>query len=364
MRKIFSLLSYICFFAYSYASYPIGYYSSLYSKSDAQLKTALHDIICQDTTHYLTYGSGANHTWQGFYSTDRDTINNTIIDMYSSNIVSFPTNYIALNYPGFGSTEVIEHSVPKSWWQCDINHPDCAAEDLNHLYPADGPMNSSKGDDPLGIVVTPTKDNGVSKRGIGYYDGYSGGVFEPADQYKGDFARSYFYIATAYEHYFNRWDLTKTGIMFEADTYPTLKTGAVNLLLQWHRQDPVSQKELTRVEKVYTIQHNRNPYIDYPELIEYIWGNKVGSRWGITTDMTENSLENIKIILDKTSNSIKLSYDETIPVNISIYTVDGKLILRKVVNTNTNINIPQLNSGIYFVSVISNNQVVTIKVIK
>ena len=255
-----------------FASVPTGYYNSLEGKKAAALKTELHNIICQDTTHYLGYGSGKGNTWEGFYYTDRDATSNAVIDMYSDSIRYYPNPNP--NFTAFGSTIEIEHSVPKSWWGCDITHPDCPARDLNHLYPADGKMNMAKNDNPLGVVTgTPTSDNGASKVGPATYDGYVGNVFEPADKYKGDFARSYFYMATAYEHYARKWDTSKPENMMQNNSYPVFKPWALTLLLQWHRQDVVSLKETTRNETVYGIQKNRNPFIDHPELIEYIWGN-------------------------------------------------------------------------------------------
>ena len=261
----------LMFFSLS-ATAPTGYYNSLEGKKGAALKTELHNIICQDTTHYLDYGSGPGKTWEGFYYTDRDLSTNAVLDMYSANVRYFPNPNPT--FVSFGTTIEIEHSVPKSWWGCDITHPDCPAKDLNHLYPADGSTNMSKNDNPLGVVSgTPTTDNGVSKIGPAVYDGYSGNVFEPANQYKGDFARAYFYMATAYEHYARKWDTAKPENMMQNNTYPVLKPWAIALLLQWHRQDPVSLKETTRNDVVYGIQKNRNPFIDHPELVEYIWGN-------------------------------------------------------------------------------------------
>ncbi|MEI6755150.1 MAG: endonuclease [Paludibacter sp.] len=269
---ISGLIGLICISLFAVA--PTGYYSSLEGKKAAVLKTELHKIICQDTTHYLGYGSGAGNTWQGFYYTDRNLSTNLVIDMYSDSLRYFPTDYISQGYPGFGQKIHIEHSVPKSWWGCDITHPDCPARDLNHLFPADGSTNEAKNDNPLGVVTgTPTTNNGESKVGPGGYDGFVGTVFEPADKYKGDFARAYFYMATAYEHYVNKWDLTKPENMMQNNKYPVLKPGAVALLLQWHRKDPVSVKEFDRNDAVFGIQKNRNPFVDYPQLVEYIWGN-------------------------------------------------------------------------------------------
>ena len=337
---------------------PKDYYSSLDGLTSANLKTALHDIICQDTTHYLSYGSNTGHTWQGFYSTDRDTVNNTVIDMYSDSLRKFPTNYVALGYPGFGMTIQIEHSVPKSWWGCDINHPDVAARDLNHLYPSDGKYNDYKSDNPLGEVVgTPIHYNGETKIGIGVvYDGYTGTVFEPADKYKGDFARGHFYVATAYQHYVNKWKIaTSAGIMMEADTYPTLKPGAIQLLLKWSRQDPVSQKELTRVEKVFAIQRNRNPFIDHPELTEYIWGNMKDSVYRIAahpsatgpTAVNRPMVRKLSISPNPAKDQIHLSIDgNTGTFRYTIFSMTGSVVSSGN-TTSPAINVSGLKSGVY-----------------
>ena len=329
---------------------PAGYYTTLEGKKTADLKTALHDIICQDTTHYLGYGAGAGNTWQGFYSTDRDPASNEVIDMYSDSARYFVTNYVALGYKGFGMTIQIEHSVPKSWWGCDINHPDCAARDLNHMYPADGKYNDYKSDNPLGVVTgTLAHTNSVSKIGIGTYADYTGTVFEPADEFKGDFARSYFYIATAYQHYINKWVLSAPGIMMEADTYPTLKPWAIQLLLQWSRQDPVSDKERARVENVYAIQKNRNPFIDHPELIEYIWGNMKDSIYSLktTTGISRPVTRTLSISPNPAKESIRLNFDgQTGTFRYSIYSMTGAVVLSGNTATST-IRVADLKSGVY-----------------
>ena len=107
---------------------------------------------------------------------------------------------------------------------------------------------------------------GVPKEGLG--DGV-GFVFEPADEYKGDFARIYFYVATVYA------DLPWTddrNTMYERTAWPTLRPWAVEMLLDWSRRDPVSEKERNRNDAVEVEQGNRNPYVDFPELAEFIWG--------------------------------------------------------------------------------------------
>jgi hypothetical protein len=146
--------------------------------------------------------------------------------------------------------------------------------DLFHLYPTDKYVNAQRADFPYGETnhaTTTTYGNG-SKKGTCTFPGYSGTVFEVIDEYKGDFARTYFYMATRYEDQIAQWN----SPMFAGNSTSVFTTWSVNLLLKWHRQDPVSDKETTRNNAVYTIQHNRNPFIDYPELAELIWGDDFG----------------------------------------------------------------------------------------
>ena len=136
--------------------------------------------------------------------------------------------------------------------------------------------NTAKSNYPLGEVnrnQTVSFENGITT--VGYpVIGQGGGarfVFEPDDEYKGDFARTYFYMVTCYQ------DLTwKYKYMVNQNLYPTLNDWSIELLLKWHHADEVSQKEIDRNNTVYSIQNNRNPFIDMPELADYIWGTKKG----------------------------------------------------------------------------------------
>ncbi len=258
-----------------FAEIPVGYYYKADDLTQEALKTALSQIISNG--RFLPYNSsgGPNTTWEGFYYTDRNAADSSVIDMYSNETFKFP--YID-GTPTFMSVSGmhIEHSLPKSWWGGAMYN---SYKDLNHLFPAEGRINSAKRDLPLGIVGTATSDNGVSKVGQNTFraSDYSGNCFEPADQYKGDFARAYFYVATAYEK-FGEQNLWQSPMM-DNNTYPVWKPWALELLLEWHRADPVSQKERDRQEEVYKIQGNRNPFIDCPDLVELIWGNKQGEKF-------------------------------------------------------------------------------------
>lgn len=238
-----------------FAEIPSGYYNGINGLKDRYLKTRLHEIIKNHSTN-----SYSGLFAQCFKYTDvRD--DGTWWDMYSD-----IQRYVSDGWSGMNR----EHSLPKSWWGGDENP---AYTDLNHLYPSDGPANMKKSNYPLGEVGTATYDNGVTKVGypIAGQGGGSSRVFEPDDEYKGDFARTYFYMATCYQDF--SWKYTYMMLNGE---YPSMAQWAIDMLLEWHRADPVSKKELDRNEEVYRIQHNRNPFIDMPDLVEFIWGDKVG----------------------------------------------------------------------------------------
>ena len=266
--KKFNILLFICLYTIGlFAEIPAGYYHKANGKKGYELLNALNDICSNGT--FLKYGKGEGYTWEGFHYTDRNE-DGSIIDMYSSN-VRYQTEFNSVD--GMH----IEHALPKSWWGALENY---AFRDLHHLFPADAKTNITKNNLPLGEVETATFDNGVSK--IGTTTLYDGKVkcFEPTDDYKGDFARAYMYISITYNEFYNLWD----SHMMENNTYPVWNDEAVELLLKWHREDPVSEKETKRQEAVYQIQHNRNPFIDYPEIAEHIWGNKKEENLIITED--------------------------------------------------------------------------------
>lgn len=254
-----------CVSANVFAAAPAGYYSALNGKKEAELKTAAYNII-----RNFTKASSNDAIYSGlpesFRKTDVYPNSNRWWDMYSDETF-YTSSFKGLNR---------EHSFPKSWWggSTSVN----AYIDLNHLYPSEQAANMAKSNYPLGTVdrnSALTFDNHVTT--VGYPVNGQGGlakkVFEPADKYKGDFARTYFYMVTCYQNY--NWS-SNHMYMLEQNDYPTLSQWAIDLLLKWHRQDPVDQKEIDRNDAVFKIQNNRNPFIDLPELAEYIWGTKKG----------------------------------------------------------------------------------------
>lgn len=256
-----------------YAQAPAGtYYQTADGKCGAELKTALCTIILPHVQR--TYGD----LWTDFAYTDLRP-DGYIWDMYSG-----VTNYVLGTDQNTGNTGDEgknynrEHSMPNSWFNKD--YPPYT--DLFHMYPTDSYVNNTRGNNPFGEVGTPTWQSaeGFSKQGPARDGlGYQGVVFEPNDEYKGDFARTYFYMVTCYETYTNSQGQQRrvagwNSPMLAQNQYPALTTWAVEMLLRWSEQDPVSKKETDRNEAVYGIQHNRNPFIDYPGLEQHIWGDK------------------------------------------------------------------------------------------
>lgn len=251
------------------AGIPNGYYDNANGKKKAELKAALHDIVRPDSKNLLSYGGGTKSTWSGFYVTDR-TSDGYVIDRYSPRSTwrkfSATDNATSASAP---SGMNIEHSFPKSWWGGSNNN---AYKDLFNLMPSESGINSSKSNFAMGKVTSVKVNNGSTKVGTGPAGGSSAQLWEPADEWKGDFARDYFYMVTAYS------DLTWTsnGLdMLENNDWPTMQQWAYTLLLQWAKNDPVDEIERKRNDDVYSIQKNRNPFVDFPNLAEYIWGDSV-----------------------------------------------------------------------------------------
>jgi len=244
---------------------PGNYYQPAQGLKDSLLKSALSGVIHCGPRY--RYGSGKNHTWQGFFYTDRDTLTQQVLDMYSHKVRYFDLSDTCGSVSEFD----IEHMLPKSWWGGDVNEAYC---DLFHLVPADYSANRSKSNNAPGIPTDSTFNNGSFVTGSGSTYGLTR-VFCPEDEYKGDFARAYFYIVTCYEEL--QWISTGDAAKAMTNTsYLEFRPWLQQLLLSWHRQDPVSEKEKNRAIQVNKIQGNRNPFIDYPELVEYIWGNRQG----------------------------------------------------------------------------------------
>lgn len=259
------------------AQIPEGYYSSLKGKKGAELKTAIHDIIKK--ANVLSYGSGNRKTWWGFWTTDRDE-RGYFIDRYSSE-----SEWVKSTSQGaVGAGMNIEHSFPKSWWGGATVQ---AYKDLYNLMPCKKEINTTKSNYPMGIVVSGDKGNGWTKVGEGT-DGKK--YWEPAAPWKGDFARGYMYMATAYQDY--NWVGDQALQILQQGAYPTLKEWAYKLYIQWAKADKPNDVEIKRNNDVAKIQGNRNPYVDFPNLMEYVWGDSTNIAFNPETTVKSSSYVN------------------------------------------------------------------------
>lgn len=252
--------------AIAFGQPPPGYYDPANGLSGPALKAALFDIISPHTVH--TYAQ----LWNDFESTDDRDDNGKVWDIYSDipggsapYLYTFGSDQCG-TYDSEGDCYNREHTVPQSWF----NGATPMYTDLHHLYPVDGWVNNKRGELPYGEVGSTdwTGQNGT-KTGNSITPGYNNTVCEPIDAYKGDIARTYFYMMTRYMNVADNW----TSDMFSNGD---LTIWAENMLLQWHVDDPVTQKEVDRNNAVYAIQNNRNPYIDHPEWAHSIWGPFAG----------------------------------------------------------------------------------------
>lgn len=324
MKRLFILLAAMVVMCSASATYKAGYYDKMEGLKKEALKKAVKQ--CVQTHTRLDYTNLPNN-WV-YTDVYPDKVNGSVRwwEMYSNEIYLIKANQSGLE--SFRANNMQrEHSVPKSWWGSDDSSP--AWTDIYNLYPSDGPANQAKSNYPLGPVGKTTFDNGCTKVGVpsAGYGGNSGYVFEPADDYKGDFARAYFYVFTVYDDL--NWTSSSMGTKNE---WPTLKPWAYELLLQWARQDPVSQKEIMRNDAAETQQGNRNPFIDFPNLAEYIWGTK-------TTEAF--------YIKDQNGSTPPLTGDPELTAPVDGEAIDfGETALGNVINMPVIINGSNLNTAL------------------
>lgn len=236
---------------------------------------------------------GYNGLWTAYATTDVYPGTNKIWDMYGECDFTYSNDKCG-TYNGVCDCYNREHSIPQSYWGGGTSGIGC---DIFHLVPTDGKINGVRSNDEFGEVNGGTDWNGnksgsagswsTDKKTIASTAGEviqgSGNVFEPKDQYKGDFARGYMGAIVKWQ----QSNLTTDNNFFSGTYTPSGYFGftkkAVVLMMKWHREDPVSQKEIDRNNGIQSTQGNRNPFIDYPYLAEYIWGEHAGE----TVDMSK-----------------------------------------------------------------------------
>ena len=310
MKQIYSLLL-LVLFSVSFAQAPTGYYSTA-TGTGYTLKTQLYNIIKDHTVIdyaglYVTYQTS---DIDNFFEKD-----GSVLDMYSENPAGTdPYNYsIAAtqrcgNYTNEGDCYNREHIIPQSVF----NELSPMVSDAHFITPTDGKVNGIRSNYPHSVVVTPSQTtlNG-SKLGTSTTAGYSGLVFEPIDEFKGDIARMYFYFATRYENTVAGYNYA----MFNNTSNQVFTTAFLNQLLAWHNQDPVSAREIARNNAIYARQNNRNPFIDNPNYVTEIW--KAG-----TVDTEAPTAPTNLVVTETTTNSATLTWTaSTDNVGVTSYDV-------------------------------------------
>lgn len=332
---------------------PPGYYNSALGKNGTALRTALHSIIDGHTS--LDYGD----LWSAYYTTDKKP-NGKVWDIYSDKPGGTPPYEFTFGTDQCGSYSSEndcynrEHSWPQSLFSS--NYP--MYSDLFLVYPTDGWVNNKRGNLPYGKVTSPswTSMNG-SKVGNNTYPGSpSGNCFEPIDSFKGDIARSYFYVATRYyteDGGWSNWDMANKA---------ELKSWTKAMLLEWHHMDPVSKKEIDRNNAVYALQHNRNPFIDYPEMADCIFGTSDCSYMNIEDQQLQR---NISLYPNPAGDFLNIEYATNEDLNIEILDISGKLLLKQQVSAdNKSISTAHLPKGMYILAASNDKGVAHFRFVK
>ncbi|MCZ8229950.1 endonuclease [Flavobacterium sp.] len=301
MKKLYVLLL-ILSSSIGFGQIPSGYYSTATS-TGFTLKTQLYNIIKGHTDNgyaglYTTYQTS---DIDSFYEND-----GSILDMYSEKPSGTdPYNYSSGSTQRCGTYSVEgdcynrEHIIPQS----SFNSAAPMVSDAHFITPTDGKVNGQRSNYPHGNVATATWTslNG-GKLGSSGVSGYSGTVFEPINDFKGDIARMYFYFATRYENTVAGYSFP----MFDGSSNKVFTTAFLNQLLAWHNQDPVSAREIARNNAIYARQNNRNPYIDHPEYVQAIWGSAPSSDTQaptIPTNLTASAITATSVSLNWTAST-------------------------------------------------------------
>lgn len=296
------------------------YYKNADGLKGKALKTAMFKII--QSHKELTY----KQLWTAFKTTDKRA-DGKVWDMYSdATNFTFGTDQ-AGRYKKEGDVYNREHSFPKSWF----NDAYPMYTDLVHLVPTDGYVNNMRSNYPFGETKGDKykSENGFSKLGTCTYPGYTGVVFEPNNEYKGDFARIYFYMATAYEDKITGWS---QSAILQKDAYQPYQDWQQKMLMEWSKKDEVSQKEIDRNAGIYALQKNRNPFVDYPGLEEYIWGSKKDvafsyDHYQVPTGVTFVTVETKPLQSDDWYNLKGQSVGKKKPAKKGVYIHHGKKVV-------------------------------------
>ncbi len=315
---------------------PAGYYDSLDGLSGTNLRQALQDIIADpNTVRAQTYAdiveilkqtdqnpANSNQVWlvyteQGKAKLDYQTTSNNVGTWNREH--TFPRSL-----GGFNSIDLddIANGI-NVYWTTTADSLRHANSDAHGLRAADGPENSARGNQHYGQYVGPTGNQG---------------------SFKGDVARGVLYLEIRYN-----------GLEV-VNGFPSTvgQLGDLVTILDWHRNDPPDDFEMNRNNIVYNWQFNRNPFIDHPNLVEYIWGNRVGDAWSQSLDTEQVDSRDVHVYPNPTSNKIFIKgiFDET---ELELFSVDGRQVLKKKVLGDSDIDL-NIENGLYLLKITTENR--------
>lgn len=334
---------------------PTGYYDSLEGLSGNALKQAVQDIIAAPTVRLHSYAD----IWDIIRTADQNPENsNQIWDMYLEIPMAKLDQQTTSSIVGKWNRE---HIFCQSRGGFEVANGDTAdgigvwnstsaasfvdgVSDAHHIRAENGQENTSRNNKNYGTVNSAT-----------VYAGPSG----TQGSWRGDVARALFYMAV-------RFDGLNVVNGDPSEYLPSTSIASGNIgdlatLLVWNHSDPRDDFEMNRNNYIYTWQMNRNPFIDYPLLVDYIFGANFGQPWSSSLSI-QNPIENkVAVYPNPTTDYIIVAGLEG-NSKVEIYTITGQMVQSQNFENEIRINI-DLNAGMYLVKVSNGFQSTTKKII-
>ena len=318
-----------------------AYYQTAFNYGGEELKFELNQIIRNHTAYFYT--SGSTDVWDILKETDRDTANpDNVILIYSGRSVDAEQEYNG------GSGWNREHVWAKS--RGDFGTSKGAGTDVHHLRACDISVNSTRNNRNFDTCITCVE---VIDAGFDSGSKYDANLwtFEPRDEVKGDVARMIFYMAVRYEGEGVEPDLELTDILL-SNTDQSPLHAVYSTLLHWNEIDPVNEWEQNRNDIIYNdYQHNRNPFIDFPELAEYLWGDSLGVVWmpEIVDGIEENYKTSLRLYPNPTTDQVTIDGEFR---RVIVYNSQGRILME---SNQAILHLGAFPTGIYFIRVVSEN---------
>lgn len=321
-----------------------AYYHTAFNSAGDTLKENLHNIIDGHTTY--PYSSSSTDVWDMLKQTDKDPNNpNNVILIYSNRSVNAAQEFN--NGAGWNR----EHVWAKS--RGDFGNTPPAGTDAHHIRPCDISVNGDRDNRNFDDCITCQDiiDNGFntgSKKDANLW------TFQPPDNVKGDVARMIFYMSVRYEGAGSEPDLELTNTL-QSNTSKQPLHAVLTTLLDWNRQDTVDSFEQNRNQVIYSFQGNKNPFIDYPELAEYLWGDSLGMVWKpevLVSSVNEIAQTNYRLYPNPSANGQFNIESNTIADKVSIHSHLGQEIFTQIPNSrNFSLDLSDLRSGVYIMEI-------------